>query len=335
MLPMWCWYVARSTRSGWYELFTFEFATRRRGEYFGLCRPAQKIVVYRIMDALPTRQCAGTLCRSLPSCGHALGTVAKRYACDRQSGMGATCARTFGSYAIVFLKEFAMFQHWIFWLIVTVLVLVVLFVAKERGFSDKINGSVSGQKRWLGFDTAWWEKNFNRVALAVIIAGFMLMLFGCSSGTTAPAPVAEVFNCQGKYVGTYDPPSHEERIRLRNQSLSLRGIAITADEEENNRNAGGGAPDGGIWMGGSYSFETDASCKVVNGSTMVFYSYPYEIIGAIGQDRTFNLTWQGSGSAGRMDGKVEANNTISGTFHHPAPEDYIYGVLNGTFTPTK
>ena len=70
-----------------------------------------------------------------------------------------------------------MFQHWIFWLVVTLLVLAVLLVAKERGFRDKINGSINGTKRWLGFDPEWWAVYFNCVAVAVGIVGLGLIVF--------------------------------------------------------------------------------------------------------------------------------------------------------------
>lgn len=228
-----------------------------------------------------------------------------------------------------------MFQHWEFWLVATLLVLIFLLVAKERGFRDNINGSFDGEKFWLGFKAVWLEKNFGRVTAAIAIIGLGLMMFGCSAGRSAePAQVVAVAtNCQGSYVGSYGPPEHAERIRLRNLSLANRGIVVTADEAENNRNAGGGDPDGGIWMGGSYSFETDVNCNVVKGKTLIFYAYEYDIGGTVGKDGTFNLTWSGQGSAGEMKGKVDSNNAITGQFFHPAPDDFVYGVLSGTFTP--
>lgn len=228
-----------------------------------------------------------------------------------------------------------MFQHWEFWLVATLLALIFLLVAKERGFRDSINGSIDGEKFWLGFKAVWLEKNFGRVMSAIAIIGLGLTMFGCSAGRSAePAQVVTVAtNCQGSYTGSYGPPEHEERIRLRNLSLEGRGIAVTGNAEIDNANAGGGAPDGGIWMGGSYSFETDVNCNVVKGKTLIFYAYEYDIGGTVGKDGTFNLTWSGQGSAGEMKGKVEANNTITGQFLHPAPDDFVYGVLSGTFTP--
>jgi hypothetical protein len=139
--------------------------------------------------------------------------------------------------------------------------------------------------------------------------------------------------CAGSYVGSYDPPSHEERIRLRNLSLAGRGIAVTGDDNIDNANAGGGPPDGGIWMAGSYNFQTDANCNVVSGQTFIFYTYEYGIGGTVNKDGSFNLTWSGQGSAGELFGKVDVNNNISGEFHHPAPDTFVYGVLNGKFTP--
>ena len=186
----------------------------------------------------------------------------------------------------------------------------------------------------VAFSLAHW-KIMAGVLLALVL---VLALAGCSIGrdNTTPAPVASsdvAQNCQGSYVGSYGPPEHDERIRLRNMSLTDRGIAVTGNHDIDNANAGGGAPDGGIWMGGSYAFETDANCNVVKGKTLIFYAYEYDIGGTVQKDGTFNLTWSGQGSAGEMRGKVEADNNISGKFFHPAPDSYVYGVLSGTFTP--
>ena len=184
----------------------------------------------------------------------------------------------------------------------------------------------------LDFSLAHW-KIITGVLLALVL---LLALSGCSIGREdAPAPVAVVasVNCQGSYVGSYGPPEQAERIRLRNMSLANRGIEVVADEAVNNANAGGGAPDGGIWMGGSYAFETDANCNVTTGKTLIFYAYEYSIGGTVGKDGVFNLTWQGQGSAGDMKGKVDATGNITGQFFHPAPDNFVYGVLSGTFTP--
>lgn len=140
-------------------------------------------------------------------------------------------------------------------------------------------------------------------------------------------------SCTGSYVGNYSAPDHAERIQARNRSLGDRGIAVTGNDAIDNGNAGGGDPDGGIWMAGSYAFETDANCNITKGTTLVFYTYQYDISGTVVKGAVSNLTWSGQGSSGQMELEVDANNAISGSFRHPAPDTYVRGVLSGTFTP--
>jgi hypothetical protein len=140
--------------------------------------------------------------------------------------------------------------------------------------------------------------------------------------------------CAGSYVGNYGPPERDERIRLRNLSLTGRGIAVTGNDAIDNANAGGGDPDGGIWMGGSYNFQTDGNCNVISGTTLIFYAYEYNISGTVNKDGSFNLIWSGQGSQGDMKGQIDANNNITGQFFHPPPDNFVYGVLSGQFTPT-
>ncbi|MDO8776883.1 MAG: hypothetical protein Q7K57_50875 [Burkholderiaceae bacterium] len=198
---------------------------------------------------------------------------------------------------------------------------------------------------------AWLHKLNDRLTgrLSLTLSALVLAtvaLTGCNVGktdtvttttagttTTTTTTTGAARSCTGSYVGNYGPPSHEERIRLRNLSLTGRGIAVTGNDDIDNANAGGGSPDGGIWMGGSYAFETDANCNVVNGRTMIFYAYEYGISGTVNKDGSFKLIWSGQGSQGDLFGTVDANNNISGEFHHPAPDSFVYGVMSGTFTP--
>lgn len=200
----------------------------------------------------------------------------------------------------------------------------------QRGHFNKAKSSIDGTP--YKFDLTNW--NFYYRIFSVVALILMALLAGCSSGTDTPAQPVAVANCQGSYVGSYGPPERDERIRLRNLSLGNRGIAVTGNDDIDNANAGGGAPDGGIWMGGSYSFETDANCNVTKGKTLIFYAYEYDIGGTVGKDGAFNLTWSGQGSAGEMHGKVDATGNITGQFFHPAPDNFVYGVLSGTFTPS-
>lgn len=154
-----------------------------------------------------------------------------------------------------------------------------------------------------------------------------------STSNTTATTAGGVKSCTGSYVGNYSAPDRAERIQARNRSLGDRGIAVTGDDAIDNGNAGGGDPDGGIWMSGSYAFETDANCNITKGTTLIFFSYQYDIGGTVVKGAVSNLTWSGQGSSGQMELEVDANNAISGSFRHPAPDTYVRGVLSGTFTP--
>lgn len=154
-----------------------------------------------------------------------------------------------------------------------------------------------------------------------------------NGSTTTTSSAGSAKSCTGSFVGSYDAPSHEERIRLRNLSLQGRGIAVTGDDATDNANAGGGGVDGGIYMTGSYQFETDANCNVIKGTTMVFYVYQYDISGKVNSDGSFSLIWSGQGSHGELAGKADAGGVITGKFYHPPADNFVYGVMSGKFTP--
>lgn len=159
-------------------------------------------------------------------------------------------------------------------------------------------------------------------------------LQGPKNGTTTTTTTGGTAkSCTGSYVGSYSAPERDERIAARNRSLGDRGIAVTGNDAIDNGNAGGGDPDGGIWMAGSFAFETDANCNVIKGVDLVFYAYQYGISGTINKSGASNLTWSGQGSSGQMEVFVDSNNKISGSHFHPAPDTYVRGVLSGTFTP--
>ena len=154
-----------------------------------------------------------------------------------------------------------------------------------------------------------------------------------NGSTTTTTSGGSAKSCTGSFVGSYDAPEKSERIRLRNLSLQGRGIAVTGDDATDNANAGGGGADGGIYMTGSYAFETDANCNVVKGTTMVFYVYQYDIGGKVNSDGSFALIWSGQGSQGELSGKADSNGNITGSFNHPAPDSFVYGTMSGKFTP--
>lgn len=156
---------------------------------------------------------------------------------------------------------------------------------------------------------------------------------GATTTTTTNTAGSSKSGCTGSYIGNYSPPDHDERIRLRNLSLTGRGIPVTGNDDIDNANAGGGAPDGGIWMAGAFAFETDGNCNIVAGNTQIFYAYEYGISGTMQKTGQSTITWSGQGSQGDIFISVDSGNNISGRFHHPAPDNFVYGVLSGTFTP--
>jgi hypothetical protein len=151
-----------------------------------------------------------------------------------------------------------------------------------------------------------------------------------SEVTSAPtqATVAAK-SCVGSYLGTIDKPSLEVRLAAYQELLRRRGIVITdLDRIPEDR-----SPQEGIWLDGSFAFETDANCKVVKGGVNIFNAYPYIVEGTVKADRSFDMVWTGPDVTAVIVGQINSDGTISGQVKHPAPDDYVYGLLNGKFTP--
>lgn len=151
-----------------------------------------------------------------------------------------------------------------------------------------------------------------------------------------PAPTqatAAPKSCAGSYVGTIDKPSLEVRLAMYEESLRRRGIKPTDLDYPTIDEMLIRVEREGIYMAGDFAFETDANCKVVKGGTNIFYTYPYAIEGTVNADRSFDIVWTGSGSTGQFVGQINPGGTISGQLKHPAPDDFVYGLLNGQFTP--
>lgn len=133
------------------------------------------------------------------------------------------------------------------------------------------------------------------------------------SGTTTTSTKSG--SCQGSYVGSIDPPSQEVRLANRDRQLAEGGEL-------------GGGEDGGIYLIGNFSFETNANCTVVKSGGDVLL-HPITIVGTVNKDFTFNLF---SPEGGPVVGKVDANNNVSGQYQE-AGKEWVHGVLNGKFTP--
>jgi hypothetical protein len=160
-----------------------------------------------------------------------------------------------------------------------------------------------------------------------------LVASGCNAGKTdtvtpGPAPIITGKGCTGSYVGGANPPSQDVRRAVRDQSLRAKGLnPDQMTEAERNAATGGGGVDGGMYLEGTFAFQTDANCNVIAGDFVIF-GYPFGISGTVNQDRTFTLSYLGP-----IVGQVNSDNSITGQLQHGGGEEYIHGVLWGTFTP--
>lgn len=135
--------------------------------------------------------------------------------------------------------------------------------------------------------------------------------------------------CYGTFSGTIDMPPQNERIIARDIKIRSMGKQVTGNPSIDNAATGGGSPDGGMFLTGSFSWETDVNCRVTSGTAIIF-GHPFGITGTVNKDRTFNLSYLGP-----MPGYITSDNLIKGKLQHGGGEEYIYGILNGRFTPRK
>lgn len=182
-----------------------------------------------------------------------------------------------------------------------------------------------------------WSNTLNRSLTGKLLklsalAVATVVIAACGAGktdTVTPDPlVGNAKGCTGSYVGGANPPSQDVRRAVRDRSLIAKGIDITGlTEEQKNALTGGGGLDGGMYLEGTFAFETDANCNVVKGDFVIF-GYPFGISGTVNKDRTFTLSYLGP-----IVGQVNADNSITGELQHGGGEEYIHGVLWGTFKP--
>ena len=188
---------------------------------------------------------------------------------------------------------------------------------------------------------AWLFKSISpflgKLPLTLTSVTVVALLGGCNVGKTDTVPTTSTSTtttttsnsasgCTGSYVGAIVPPPHEVRIANRNRQLTETGFPITGNDAIDNANTTGGGVDGGMYLEGSFAWETDASCRVIKGSAVIF-GYDFPIDGTVNPDKTFTLNYFGP-----IIGKVDANNVITGVLQEGG-KTWVYGELNGKFTP--
>jgi hypothetical protein len=161
----------------------------------------------------------------------------------------------------------------------------------------------------------WFEKLFPEKGGA-----FSLTRVGGSTNTTGSSAAG----CTGSFVGNVNPPPKDVRIAARNRYLKILGKPITGNDAIDNRGTGGGGVDGGMYLQGTFKWETDANCKVIKGVT-ILHGHTFSINGTVPANKVFTLSFPGP-----IVGKVDANNIISGQVQEPG-RTWVYGDMVGTF----
>lgn len=136
-----------------------------------------------------------------------------------------------------------------------------------------------------------------------------------SSGSTTGSITTGPNGLAGSYIGTIDMPPEDVRIANRDRQIAEGGEL-------------GGDPDGGIFLLGTFKFETDASGKIIDGVATIFYEYDFDLTGQVNADGSYAGGYEGGPFEGHVSG-----NTITGAFHEGGGREWVYGVMNGTFTP--
>jgi hypothetical protein len=161
-----------------------------------------------------------------------------------------------------------------------------------------------------------------------------LAFVACGGSTTPVEPTPDPTQatiagkgCAGSYVGKIDKPSLEVRLSFEEEIRRRRGNNPPIYTTVDNPNA-----PGSIYIDGSFAFETDANCKVVKGGVNIFDAYPYAVEGTVKANGSFDMEWTGPNVTAVIVGQINPDGTISGQVKHPAPDDFIYGLLNGKFT---
>lgn len=131
--------------------------------------------------------------------------------------------------------------------------------------------------------------------------------------------------------GNVNMPDHEARINARNIELITNGHGISGDEARDNAIGGGGSPDGGMYLAGSYHFEIDAIGQRIDDKSWLklFSDEKFPVTGGITGDGTIAM-----GSIGGVDirGSV-VGGAPTGKVMHGDGKVHIYGVMSGVWLP--
>lgn len=166
---------------------------------------------------------------------------------------------------------------------------------------------------------------------AIIVIAVLIYKQNKKSKRTEPEKPVAYFPCI--LEGNVNMPDHEERIKARNIELVANGHGVSGDDARDNAIGGGGAPDGGMWLNGSYHFEIDAQGQRIDDKSWLklFSDEKFPVTGGITGAGDIAM-----GSIGGVDirGSVASGKPI-GRVMHGDGKVHIYGVMDGTWRATQ
>jgi hypothetical protein len=195
----------------------------------------------------------------------------------------------------------------------------------QRGHFKKAKFSHEGKKREFNLEN--WNFYFRLFSIAVLIA---VGLTACSESEPAPQPISVAAKyCPSMTEGSIDMPSQEERIKARNIELVANGHGISGNDARDNTVGGGGSPDGGMFLTGSFHFEFDANCQQIPEKSYVtlFSDERFPVTGGMTPDGKIGM---GSIGGTSIEGSI-VNGKLDAKIYHGDGKRHIYGVFNGGF----
>ncbi len=207
----------------------------------------------------------------------------------------------------------------------------------------KINYSINGVKRWIAPDPVWWAKYWKIVAGVVSAVVLVLLMVGCSSGSSEPAPVSTA--CYPAVIeGNVNMPPMADVllaacIDVQEAGLFVEGMtgeqcaALASTPLSNANNFGGGGAYGGRYLTGSYHFEIDANGQQIADKSWLklFSDGKYPVTGGITPACVIAM---GSIGGVQISGSVASGKPVGRVLHGDG-KHHIYGAMDGVFTAVK
>ena len=159
-------------------------------------------------------------------------------------------------------------------------------------------------------------KNGSTYSQALLPTYFLLIascLVGCNVGKTDDVLASDggTGGCKGSYIGEIVAPPENVRTANRDRQLAEGGALRDA-------------VDGGIFLEGTFAWETDINCVVTSG-TATINGDVFQVTGKVNSNRTFALN-----ASGLVEGAISSGNDLTGQFRESGRE-WVYGDISGKF----